>query len=84
MFKYQEFGVRYCDGKQVGTSLHGVNHINQWNSLKLVGGFDHDGMVVRFTTTMQSMPITTKVVSWNPAHREVYSIQQYVIKFVSD
>jgi hypothetical protein len=38
MFKYQDFGVRYCDGKQVGTSLHGVNHINQWNSLKLVGG----------------------------------------------
>ena len=48
------------------------------------GGGDHDGMVVRFTTTMQSMPITTKVVSWNPTHREVYSIQQYVIKFVSD
>ena len=29
------------------------------------------------------MPITTKVVSWNPAHGEVYSIQHYVIKFVS-
>ena len=26
---------------------------------------------------MQSMPITTKVVSSNPAHGEVYSIQQY-------
>ena len=33
---------------------------------------------------MQSMPITTKVVSVNPAHGEVYSIQHYVNKFVSD
>ena len=34
---------------------------------------------------VQSVPITTtKVVSLNPAHGEVYSIQQYVIKFVSD
>ena len=30
------------------------------------------------------MPITTKVVSSNPAHDEVCSIQHYVIKFVSD
>jgi len=33
---------------------------------------------------MQSVPITTYVVSWNPAKGEVYSIQHYVIKFVSD
>jgi hypothetical protein len=33
---------------------------------------------------MNSVPITTKVVSLNPAHSEVYSIQHYVIKFVSD
>ena len=33
---------------------------------------------------MQSVPITTKVVSSNTAHGEVYSIQHYVIKFVSD
>ena len=32
---------------------------------------------------MQSMPITTKVVSSNPAHGEVYTIQHYVIKFVN-
>jgi hypothetical protein len=30
------------------------------------------------------MPITTKVVSLNPAHGKVYSMQHYVIKFVSD
>jgi len=28
--------------------------------------------------------ITTKVVSLNPVHGEVYLIQHYVIKFVSD
>jgi hypothetical protein len=32
---------------------------------------------------MQSVPITTNVVSLNPAHGEVYLIQHYVIKFVS-
>jgi len=33
---------------------------------------------------MQSVPITTKFVSLNPSHGEVYSIQHYVIKFVCD
>jgi hypothetical protein len=33
---------------------------------------------------MQSVPNSTKVVSLNPVHGEVYSIQHYVIKFVSD
>jgi hypothetical protein len=33
---------------------------------------------------VQSVPITTKVVSSNPIHGEVYSIQHYVINFVSD
>ena len=36
------------------------------------------------TNPMQSVPITTKVVSLNPSHGEVYSIQHYMIKFVSD
>jgi hypothetical protein len=31
-----------------------------------------------------SVPIITKVVSSNPAHGEVYSIQHYMIKFVID
>jgi hypothetical protein len=30
------------------------------------------------------MPITTKVVNFNPVHGEVHSIQHYVIKFASD
>jgi hypothetical protein len=32
---------------------------------------------------VQSVRITTKVVSSNPGHGEVYLIQHYVIKFVS-
>ena len=48
-----------------------------------------DCMVVGFTTTfvsVQSVPITctTKVVNLNPAHRKVYLMQHYMIKFVSD
>ena len=34
--------------------------------------------------SMQWVPITTKGVRSNLAHGEVYSIQHYVIKFVSD
>jgi hypothetical protein len=33
---------------------------------------------------VQSVPITTKFVSSNPVHGEVYSIQHYAIKFVGD
>ena len=33
---------------------------------------------------MQSVPITTTVMRSNPVHGEVYLIQHYVIKFVSD
>jgi hypothetical protein len=31
-----------------------------------------------------SVPITTSIASSNPIHGEMYSIQLYVIKFVSD
>ena len=42
-------------------------------------------MVVGFTTTCAiSATISSKVVSFYPTHNEVYSIQYYVIKFVSD
>ena len=44
-----------------------------------------DRMVVGLTTIyVQSVPITTTVVSSNPVNSEVYLIQHYVIKFVSD
>ena len=42
-------------------------------------------MVVGLLTIyMQSVPIPTKVVDLNPVLVEVYSMQHYVIKFVSD
>jgi hypothetical protein len=45
----------------------------------------YSGTVKCLLLSMQSVPITTsKVVSSNPAHDEVYSIQHYAIKFVSD
>jgi hypothetical protein len=37
-----------------------------------------------FHRYLQSVSITTKVVRSNPVHGEVYLIQHYVIKFVSD
>jgi len=33
---------------------------------------------------VQSVSITTEIVCSNPTHGEIYSIQHYVIKFVSD
>ena len=44
------------------------------------GRLGHDRMVVRLLLPMQSVPITTNVVSSN--HPQ--AIQHYVIKFVSD
>jgi sRNA-binding regulator protein Hfq len=37
-----------------------------------------------FLLPVQSVAITIIVVSSNPTHGRVYSIQHYVIKFVSD
>jgi len=43
-------------------------------------------MVVGFTLQLpvQLVAIISKVVNSNPVHGEVYSMQNYVIKFVSD
>jgi hypothetical protein len=43
-----------------------------------------DRMGLDLQLPVQSVPITTKGVSSNPVHGEVYSIQYYVIKYVSD
>ena len=42
------------------------------------------GTAVDLQLPVQLVPITTKVVSSNPAHGDMNSIQHYVIKFVSD
>ena len=52
--------------------------------LNYEGRSGHDGMVLNLQLHMQSVPITTNVVSSNSVHGEVYSIQHYVMKFVSD
>ena len=41
-------------------------------------------IVLELQLPVQSVPITTKVVSSNSVHDELYQIQHYVIKFVSD
>jgi hypothetical protein len=52
---------------------------------RIRGHRGHDHMVVGFTTTnVISAYHHYKVVSSNPAHGKVYSIQHNVIKFVSD
>ena len=56
------------------------HHINYWYR----GRHGRDRMVVDLQLPVQSVPIITKVVSSNPAHIEIYSIQHYVTKFVSD
>ena len=48
---------------------------------KSSGRHHRDRMVNGFTTTCA---ITINVLSSNPVYAEVYSIQHYVIKFVSD
>ena len=47
-------------------------------------GRGRDCMVLDLHLPIQSVTITTNVVSSNPAHGEMYSIQHYAIKFVSD
>ena len=43
-----------------------------------------DLMVVELMLPVQTLPITNKAASSNPAHGEVYSIQHIVIKLISD
>ena len=57
---------------------------NQKQELPMSGGdCGRDRIAVGFTT-MCAISIATKVVSLNPVHGEVHTIQHYLIKFVSD
>ena len=71
----------FCKKKKKTTKKNGVE-LDNWFLDNLGGCHCPDRMVVGFTTTC--VPIPTKVVSLNPFHGEVYLIQHYVIKFVSD
>jgi hypothetical protein len=45
--------------------------------------FQNFKIFIHILLPIQSVPITTDVVSSNHAHGEVYSIQHYVIKFIN-
>ena len=49
-----------------------------------MGHHGRDHVVIGLQLPIQSVPITTNVVSSNPTYGEVYLIQHYVKKFVSD
>jgi hypothetical protein len=81
---------------QLGIKLHWLTHkilklvqksdsfMNLWMKFLIMRGRRGSDRMVDLKLPMQSVPITTKVVSSNPVHGKVYSIQHYVIKFVSD
>jgi hypothetical protein len=60
---------------RIRTIVHCVTNLSWYLMFSILG---------QWQLPVQSVPITTKVVSLNPVHGEVYSIQHYVIKFVSD
>jgi hypothetical protein len=57
---------------------------NTFNNISFISLWSILLVVLQLHVSVQSVPIPTKVVSLNPVHGEVYSIQHYVIKFVSD
>ena len=73
------------------TKIATVNHVRiSWNAsftanIAMKGGFVAK-IAWKFDLHLyvQSVPITTKVVSSDSVHSEVYSIQHYVVKFASD
>ena len=80
------------------TKLHNVKHIFETyfhdifeahfkiveKKIKIMSLVFSMSIVYYYYCIPRPMPITTKVVSSNPIHGKVYSIQHYVIKFVSD
>jgi hypothetical protein len=77
VFSVEETGVPGYNHQPVASHLQTLSY-NVWSC-------SYGTNVVGFTTTYaKSVSITTYVVSSNPAHGEAYSIQHYMIKFVSD
>ena len=62
--------------------IQSIQIANKCTSIKDHRGRDH--MVVGFTTTYAISAYRYKVRRSNPTHGEVYSLQHYTIKFVSD
>ena len=69
------YGVGTCRNERIAEYFSSVSYRVQINLL-----YRHNVSC----NSKQSVSLTTKVVSSNPADGEVYSIQHYMIKFVSD
>jgi hypothetical protein len=70
-FKYHEYYPERClTGNYIFSSEHEITDISNYIFIPVFGA--------------AAVPITTNVASSKPVHGEVYSVQQYVIKFVSD
>ena len=82
---YRILSNRYNIGDRISSVeyLLSVSIFTHALSFVFRGRLRRDRMVV-LQLPMQSVPITTNVVSSNLAHDQVYSIQHYVITFVSD
>ena len=70
------WGTRHTDSNTHSIFSYLILYTKQW--LGPTWSWSYGSWIV------QSVPITTKVVSSNPVHGEMYSIQHYVIKFFSD
>jgi hypothetical protein len=70
--------------KHVFKSMWIYNSINKCKFLSSIIGAVLIVWLLDLLLPVQLVSITTKFVSWNPVHGEVYSIQHYVIKFASD
>ena len=77
-------GGSFLDEHIIFKTLYmGVIFAHFFSSIFQRGHHGSDRMVVGIPTTqlpVQSVTITTNVVSSNPIHGEVYSIQHYVMK----
>ena len=61
--------------------MHRINNMIKQLSTRLLFIFEMQGTIMQLALQLpvQSMPITSKIVSYNPAHGEMYSIQHIVI-----
>jgi hypothetical protein len=70
-----EISYQICRGKYI---LYSKHFISLWGAVVVVMVWQLD-----LQLPVKSVPFIIKVVSSKPVHCEVYSIQHYVIKFVS-
>ena len=64
--------------------LNQITSRRRGDRYEVTHGNGRDHMVVDIELLVKSVLITTPVVSSNSVHGEVYSVQHYVIQFVSD